>query len=97
MSATTFLTRKEETSTKSSTQKRVVEETIIYWEDGSDFALEALSLTGDCLRAVVELPSLLAFAKATNNTDLEDVLVEELERSGLEETLYEVEIDYCDY
>ena len=84
MSATTYLTRKEETS----------KETIIYEEDGSEFALEALSLTGDCLSAEVELPSLLAFAKSTGNTDLEEVLVEELERDGLDEILYGVEIDY---
>jgi len=84
MSATTYLTRKEKTS----------KETIIYSEDGSDFALEALSITGESLKAEVELPSLLAFAKTTGNTDLEEVLAEELGRGGLEETLYAVEIDY---
>jgi len=84
MSATTYLTRKEKTS----------KETIIYSEDGSDFALEALSITGESLKAEVELPSLLAFAKTTGNTNLEEVLAEELGRGGLEETLYGVEIDY---
>ena len=92
MSATTYFTRKEELSYTDNS--RLVQETEIWAQDGGEFALSALSLTGDTTSGLVDLEDLVSFAKAEGLEDLEAVFVAETKRENLDSTDYEVFISY---
>ena len=94
MSATTYLTRKEELDYNLEDKSRVVKETIIWFKYGSDTA----TLISDYQDGVPTqhwmLEELISLIQEEDIPELASVLAEEAKRGGLENTDYELSFSY---
>lgn len=92
MSATTYITRKEELS--HTENSRLVQETEVWVQDGLDFSLKAIHLIDGDTKGLADLNDIVEFATINDFTELKSVLTKEMERDNLDSTDYEVCITY---
>ena len=94
MSATTYLTRKEELDYDITTRSSTIRETIIWDCDGSDFAISITPYLNDNLSGELDLEELEQLAEAEELPELTALVGEEGKRDNLDSTDYELAISY---
>ena len=94
MSATTYLTRKEELDYNAATRSGTYRETIIWDKDGSDFGISITPYLNDNLSGELDLDELEQLAQDEELPELTALLEAEKQRDNLESTFYQLAVSY---
>ena len=86
------LTRNEELTYDTQTRSGTYQETILWNTTNPEVAVSVLPYLNNTTKSELDLDSLVSLAKNEGIPELENLLSEEFQRDGLEETIYHLTI-----